>query len=281
MAQLRAQQAAVQQGLEQLGRNLSEAGQQTGTVSREVGAALNRAHTSMQQTQRALERAEGAEQLPAEQAAQTVDALNRLALSLLQNAQQMQAESGSGAEQARQQLADAAQQQGSINGQTNSLLSLSLSPGSQADQVRRLGREQLELARRLGGMNDMLGGREDVSGQLDLLGREAQALARELEGGRLKPEVAARQQRLFHRLLDAGRSLEQEETSDERTAERPGRVPAGAPATMPSKLLEGGPRYRAPTPAELRLLPTGYRQLILDYFERLNRPLPPQPEVGR
>ena len=281
MSQLRAGQSAVQQGLEQLGRNLSEAGQQTGSVSREVSAALNRAHTSMQETQRALQAAERSEQLPAEQAAQTVDALNRLALSLLQNARQLDSRSGGGLEQARQQLADAAQQQGSINGQGNSLLSLSLSPGAQSDQVRRLGREQQALANRLGGMSDLLGGREDVSGQVDVLAREANALAGELQGGRLTPEIAARQQRLFHRLLDAGRSLEQEETSDERTAERPGNIPPGSPAEIARKLLEAGPRYRPPTPEELRLLPGGYRQLILEYFQRLNRPLPPEPETRR
>jgi hypothetical protein len=125
----------VQQGLEQLGRNLSEAGQETGAVSREVGAALNRAHTSMQQTQGALERAQEAPQLPAEQAGQTVDALNRLALSLLQNAQQLQGEAGSGLSRpgSSWRTRPAA---GSISGQSNALLS----------PARHLGRSGLGAA---------------------------------------------------------------------------------------------------------------------------------------
>jgi len=279
VGRLRVEQGAVQQGLEQLGRNVTEAGEQSGAVTREVAAALNRANTAMGRIQRALQEAERREQLPAEQAAQAVDALNRLALSLLQNAQQMrQTDGGSGLQQAAQQLADLAQQQGSINGQANSLQPLNLSPGAQGEQVRRLGREQTELADKLGGLNDMLGGREDVLGQVDALAREAQSLGRELQGGRLTGEAKARQQRLFHRLLDAGRSLEQEEISDERTAERPGAVTTALPAAVDPAALEGAARYRAPGPEELRALPAAYRRLILDYFERLNRPAPPAAE---
>jgi hypothetical protein len=82
-----------------------------------------------------------------------------------------------------QQLADAAQQHGSINGQGNSLLSLSLSPGAQSDQVRRLGREQQALANRLGGMSDPLGGREDERAGGRARARSQRAGGR-AEGGR-------------------------------------------------------------------------------------------------
>ena len=281
LSQLREQQQAVQQGLQQLGRNLADEGQQTGSVSREASAALNRANTSMQQTVQGLEQAQRPEELPAEAAGQTVDALNRLALALLENAQRMESNSSAGLAQARQELADAAQQQSSINGQGNSLLSLNLSAGAQSDQVRRLGREQQQLADRLTGLNDMLGGREDATGQVDLLAREASAVAAELSGGRIDPGVIARQQRLFHRLLDAGRSLEQEETSTERTAERPGPIPPGSPPAVAAELLRAGPRFRPPTTAELSFLPPAYRRLVLDYFERLNHAPPVARDGGK
>jgi hypothetical protein len=275
---MQAEQRALQQGLEQLGENLRESGERAGAPSRDVAAALGRANLAMEQTQAGLERATQDGRLPGEQAGQSVEALNRLALTLLEQAQQLEQSQSAGAgSQPREQLADMAKAQASLNGQSSSLMPLSLSPAASAEQARRLGREQQQLAQQLAGMNDLPGGRGDVLGQLDLLAKEANALARELQGGRIPPEVIARQQQLFHRLLDAGRSLEREETSEEREAERPGAVaPAAVPPIDPAQLRDAS-RFRAPTPEELRALPPAYRQLILDYFERLNRPLPPTP----
>jgi hypothetical protein len=267
----------LQQGLEQLGRNLAETGERSAMMNRDVGSSLGRANLSMQQTMQGLEQAQAQNRMPTQEAGQTVDALNRLALSLLENAQQIeQQQSGTGMQEALQQLTELAKQQGSLNGQSNSLMPLNLAPRAMSQQMNKLAQEQRDIAQKLGGMNEMKGSREDVLGQLDELAKEADRLARELEGQRLSPQVLARQERLFHRLLDAGRSLEKDETSEERVAERPGMVdPSQARALDPS-LLENGTRFKAPTPEELKNLSPAYRRLILDYFERLNRTVPQQ-----
>jgi hypothetical protein len=269
---LRSEQAALQQGLEALGRNLEEAGRRSAMVDREVGAALGRAMLSMQQTLEAMGGRDGQSRMPIEEAEQTVEALNRLALSLLANSEKIeQAQSGTGLQEALQQLAELAKQQGALNGQTNSLLPLELGPQAMGAQMQRLAQTQRDIAKKLGGMNDMTGGSDDLLGELDALAREAEEIARELGGGRLTPELLARQERLFHRLLDAGRTLEREEYSDERVGERPGDVaPSLAPA-LDAALLNGGPRYPVPGPEALRALPPAYRKLILEYFDRLNR----------
>jgi hypothetical protein len=137
--------------------------------------------------------------------------------------------------------------------------------------MERMAREQRDIAKKLGGMNDMRGGVDDVLGSLDELAREAEAIARELSGGRLTPELLARQERLFHRLLDAGRTLEREEYTDQRVAERPGNVGFSEGAPLEAELLYGGPRYPMPDPEALRALPPAYRRLIIEYFDRLNR----------
>jgi hypothetical protein len=120
-------------------------------------------------------------------------------------------------------------------------------------------------------MNQRMGGREDVLGRVDELAKEADAIARAMEGGRPPPQVLARQERLFHRLLDAGRTLEKDEESEERVGERPGDFERNAAGTLNPALLDSANRYRVPTPEELRSLPPAYRKLILDYFERINR----------
>jgi hypothetical protein len=227
----------------------------------------------MQQTMKGLEQAETAQRLPQQEAAQTVEALNRLALALLQNQQQMeQSQAGSATQQMMQQLAELAKQQGALNGQSNALMPLNLGPRAMSQQLDRLAREQRDIAGKLQGVHESTRGQEDLLGRLDHLAREAEDLARALDGGRLPPDVLARQERLFHRLLDAGRTLEKDETSDERVGERPGEVGVSRAGTLDPSLLDDGTRYRVPTPEELRGLPPAYRRLILDYFELLNRP---------
>jgi hypothetical protein len=276
---LRVEQAALQQGLQQLGRSLRDSAQRAGAMSRDVANALASAQLGVQQTLESLQRGE----LPLDRAQHSADALNRLALSLLNSAQQpADRESGSGAAALAQQLADLAARQGSVNGQTSSMSPMNLSAGAMARQLDRLAAEQLEIARRLGELN--AGGRGSVLGsELDAMVREAGEVARRLSGGGgLPPELLARQARLFHRLLDAGRSLERDEYEDERSGERPGRFTPRDPGALGRRLFDGGARFPAPAAEELQALPPAQRRLILDYFERLNRPppLPPRPAPG-
>ncbi|MGH6690460.1 MAG: hypothetical protein ACREF4_07260 [Gammaproteobacteria bacterium] len=278
MQSIRAEQAAVQQGLEQLGRNLSETGERSAMLNREVASALGRANLNMQQTLQGLEQGQAQNRMPTTEAEQTVDALNRLALALLNNSQQIdQQQTGSGMQEALDQLTEAAKKQGALNGQASSLMPLNLAPRAMGQQMSKLANEQREIASKLDGIQNK-GGREDVLGQIDELAKEADRLARELQGNRLSAEVLARQERLFHRLLDAGRSLEKEETSDERVAERPGVVEASQVKALDPALLQNGLRYQVPTADELKTFPPAFRRLILDYFERLNRA--PAPTAG-
>jgi len=57
------------------------------------------------------------------------------------------------------------------------------------------------------------------------LAQEAKELARQLDAGRLDQQTIERQQRLYRRLLDAGRTLsndEPDQTTDASAAPRPG-----------------------------------------------------------
>jgi hypothetical protein len=112
------------------------------------------------------------------------------------------------------------------------------------------------------------------------LAREAEALAQQLSQGRLTSEITQRQERLFHRLLDAGRSLEQDdEVSQEREAERPGAFERGQVEPLSPTQL-GILRYGLPDASQLQRLPPTVRVLVLEYFERLNNTPPAPGEQG-
>ena len=109
----------------------------------------------------------------------------------------------------------------------------------------------------------------DPLGDLSALAEEARRLAEALAGGRLDPEVLRRQERLFHRLLDAGRTLERDEESEERESEQPGAFMREGVSALGAGDLNVL-RYALPA-AALQALPPAQRALVVRYFERLNR----------
>jgi hypothetical protein len=239
-------------------------------VNREVAAALARANLNVQQTLEAMR--DGA--MPTREAQQSVEALNRLALSLLHSAQQMEhTDGGAGTQQALPQLADLAARQSSVNGRSHALTPLDLPATAVSQQLDKLAAEQLEIAERLAALRD--GARGDAPTGMAALVAEAEAIAQQLQRGQLPAELLARQERLFKRLLDAGRTLEKDDYEDQRTGERPGAVEARSAAALDAGIFRDATRFRAPSPEELQALPPAYRRLILDYFERLNRPEAP------
>lgn len=265
-------QATLQQSLETVGRNLADAGQRSALVGQEVGAALGRAMLRMRATQQLL--AQGARVAPeqkASSAAQAVEALNALALELLKNAERIaQSQGGTGLQQAMEQMTQLAQQQGSINSQTGQMMPLALPSPAMSAQLRGLASQQRAIARGLEQVEQAVGERGDMLGRIEGLAAEADALARQMEQGALPPDARARQERLFHRLLDAGRSLEKDETADRREAERARTMRPPADAVLDPSLMRG-PRYQPPSDEQLRRLSPEYRRLILEYFDRLNR----------
>ena len=75
---------------------------------------------------------------------------------------------------------------------------------------------------------------------------------------------------LFHKLLDAGRTMERDEVSEERKAEAARALPPSVVRALKPGLFDNSDRYAAPTAEQLRDLPPAYRRLILEYFQKLN-----------
>jgi hypothetical protein len=140
------------------------------------------------------------------------------------------------------------------------------------EQARRLARQQRGVAERL----DELGA-GDPSGRSDAMAQEARQLAQALErqaapdGPPADPSTLARQQQLYRKLLDAGRSLEQEDRDEQ--GRREARSGAGVAAVAPATGAESGraaTRYAPPAWGDLRSLSAEERRLVTEYFRRLN-----------
>jgi len=165
------------------------------------------------------------------------------------------------------QMQEMAQKQGQINGQSQSLMGMPNGTASAQGQslARALARQQRQLAEQLDDAGDGAGGTRAAQ-----LAQEARQLAEALDNGRLDASTIARQQQLFRRLLDAGRSLEKEERDD--NGKREATSAKGNASFGPGGHVDAraAVRYRPPTWQEMRSLSADERRAILDYFTRLN-----------
>jgi hypothetical protein len=265
---VRGAQAAARDGLDRVLERLQDAAGKHALVSPALGAALGYARSQMagalDQLQQSAPNTRGA----ALAAGQALDGLNSLAMQLVNGRSAIaNAQSGSGLQEAIEQLARLAQQQGTMAGQGGGLLPLMQAGGAALmQQLRQLAAEQRALAAQLERMR--------AQGQASGAGayaEEANEIARALEQGVLNREIVARQERLYRRLLDAGRTLRSSEEDDQKERVSETALPGNelVPAT-PGVPESRGPRFRYPTWEELRDLTPADRRLVMDYFRRLN-----------
>jgi hypothetical protein len=281
MAGLRGDVSALLQGLRSMSENVQSTMQQSGSGSPDVSEEASRAQEALERTIESMAQRPTAGPAPAAAAEAAVDALNQLALSALAGARQagQEGQQGPGQEQQgdlNQQLDGLAQQQGQLNSQAGEIAPMQLGQQALQNQLRELAEGQRNVAGELGRLSEEPGS-DRALGDLEALAQEALELARMLEGGRLDPETRRRQERLFHRLLDAGRSLEKEdEMSEQREARTAGTVEEREVQPLTAEAV-GGIRYRLPDAAVLQRLGPAERQLVIEYFERLNREAPRPP----
>jgi hypothetical protein len=272
-ARTRAAQASVEEGSEAVARQIRDAAGRHALVSPALEAALGYAQRQMAEVRAQLEEANGNAAEAVARAEEAVDALNAAGLALAATRDRVAgAQSGTGFAEAVEQLARLARDQEALAGAARGLLPL-LDPSGAAvlEELRTLAARQRAVAERLERLRA-----EGASAAAGALAREARELARQLEAGQLDPQVIARQERLYRRLLDAGRTL-RSDVPDERQ-ERVSRAASGDSVHVPPALVApvgAGPRLRYPTWAELQRLSPDDRRLVLEYFRRLNAPATP------
>ncbi len=268
-SELRGELAATRAGLDRLVMRLQGAAGRNALVSPQLGAALGFSRLRMSEALDQLQRANPNTRQASELAGEALDGLNAVALQLLHSRSDVAgAQSASGLSEAMERLAELAQQQGQLGEQTDELMSLLPQAIPQVMQeLMGLAERQQEVADELDRMDA-----EGEVGGADELAEEARELAALLEAARVDRETVERQEQLFRRLLDAGRTLRSEEEEDERE-ERQSRTAdpnnVRLPPTGPVESV-AGPRFRFPDWDELRSLSPAERRLVLDYFRRLN-----------
>ncbi|MBW7933551.1 MAG: hypothetical protein H3C62_08055 [Gemmatimonadaceae bacterium] len=271
---VRGQQSALQQGVQRAGERLSEQAKKSAMVSPGAQQAMREAQQRVDQAMRDANSAQSGQGSPSQQASsmrEAAQALRQAASALARDRERVEgAQSGSGVPEMIEELQKLAQQQGNLNSQMAGLFPTpNQKQGTDAaslDKARVLARQQRAVARALDDVQDL-----DATGRTRELAREARTLAQALEAGVADPSTLDRQQRLFRKMLDAGRLLQQEERDEQGPREsKPGdKVSPFAPPDGAARGAEAL-KYRAPTWDELRTLAPEERRAVLEYFRRLN-----------
>ena len=113
---------------------------------------------------------------------------------------------------------------------------------------------------------------EGLPGATEELAEEALAIAEQLATGQLDRETLERQEQLFKRMLDAGRSLRSDDEDEQKDRESETADPENVqvPENLDPAVRGRGLRYPYPTWDQLRGFSPEQRRVILDYFRRLN-----------
>jgi len=264
---VRAEQGSIEEGVRRLVEQVQKASGKNALVPSGIGAALGGARQQMQRAREAISTANPNTREGAEQAGAAVDALNAAAYQLLQARGDVAGSaSGSGLAEAIERMNQLAQQQGGLGKQSAGLLPMA-GNGAIREQLQRLGARQRALAEEM----QKLRAQGEIPGAAELAD-EAKELARRLESGRLDRHLVERQERLFRRMLDAGRTLQgrEEDERKERQSTTATDDSVHLPPALRARLMGDDDRVRVPSWEELQQFSPEERRLVVDYFRRLS-----------
>jgi hypothetical protein len=270
-AELETVQVALLEGVRNLGRRVAQATAEEPEIGRALAAELGRSISSTDRVVDGLRVGSSTRREPEIAADSAQASMQRVAILALEALRQGDGQDGDAPqEDAGSGLSGLSEQQQQLN-QNATQLSQSTMPGgapSQA-QMQDLVMGQSGVAAQLQQMANRPGP-GGMQGSLDALAEESRAIADELRNGRLDATTLQRQDRFLQRLLEAGRTLEQDGPTDERQATSARDLGRRAVTALPEDLLEPL-GFALPTPGELEALTPGQRRLVLDYFDRVNR----------
>ncbi|HET9064891.1 MAG TPA: hypothetical protein VFN22_03605 [Gemmatimonadales bacterium] len=261
---LRAEEAMLEEATAKLLRQVITVAGKNALISPTVSVAFAGARDGLRGALDASSAAAPSLGLAADRAGDAVDMLSLAAYALLQSQRNVEgSESGSGLQEAMQQMMQMAGQQNAAAQQGQSMQQQGAQPGM--GELMQLAMQQRAIAQQLERMRAQ--GQMPGAGEL---AREAHDVARQIESGRLSTEVTERQKTLFRRMLDAGRSLDgdQDEQSSERQSESAKTSTGTRPPALDPRITDRD-AIRLPGWDELQRLDPDDRRRVLDYFRRL------------
>jgi hypothetical protein len=203
--------------------------------------------------------------------------LNRVALRLMESLEnQKQCNKGGNCSNPAEKLSAMSEKQNELNQRTKKQcnkpggLSQSENAQRQREALKRLAGEQGTLRKSLEQLQAESGGSRALLGRLDDIAKEMKKVEEDLESGEIGPETAERQLRIYSRMLEASRSLQRRDFSEQRKAttadENMTFVPPSLPAEITDDRIDLEDRLRKYLGKDY---PAQYEEQIKAYFKAL------------
>ncbi|MBH31081.1 MAG: hypothetical protein CMG71_03715 [Candidatus Marinimicrobia bacterium] len=269
LGQMASRQQMLRDQLSQLISILMSLSRETFAVTPELGKAIGSATVGMNESLTRLEERRGPES--ARQQGEIVKALNEAAVATLAAMEQIrQSGSASGFEQFLERMRQMAQSQEGINVQTFQLALGQMAAVSQEQLMQRLRNDQSQLKKSLDELIREMKGSGQGGDRLDGIAGEMEEVIRNFERRQVSRRTVELQQRILTRMLDAQKSLKQQDMSEKRRAITAGDFKHEGPDGLPSDL---GQRRNLAIEALNRAMkggyPRDYQAMIRRYFNSL------------
>jgi hypothetical protein len=266
VTQTRIDQGLVEEGAAKLAQQIAAVSAMNAMVSPQAAIALAEARRLMREAVDAVSSVNANVRDATEKSGDAVDALAVAAFSLMQSKDKVNgSQSGSGVQEAMEEMKQMAGKQGQVAQQGAGMMQQG---NMNAQQLMQLAMQQRALAQQMERMR--AGGQLPGAGQM---AREAKDLSKTMEAGRLNQDVVDREQRLFKRMLDAGRTLQGQEDDDkkERQSTTAKDAPPGIPPALDPRIRNGTGEIRLPSWEALQRLSPDERRRVVDYFQKLTQ----------
>ncbi|MFQ5498148.1 MAG: DUF4175 family protein [Candidatus Zixiibacteriota bacterium] len=201
---------------------IGELGKQSPFVAAELQRLVEDATRQMQVAVDAFDAKKGAQAQRAQREAMTQ--LNQASMRMMESLdQQKQCNKGGNCNKNQSKLQSICNSQNKLNQNTQKQCN-NPSSGNPRDgaagrkQLQKLAAEQGSIRKSLEDLNREFGGSRQILGRLDDIARQMKEVEEELQSGQIGEETAERQLRIFSRLLEASRSLQRRDFTDQRQA---------------------------------------------------------------
>jgi hypothetical protein len=171
--------------------------------------------------------------------------LNKTSLRLMESLdQQKQCDKGGQCDKNLSQLESMCNKQNDLNKQTQKMCNNPTEsqsggkPQPGREGLRRLASEQGAIRKSLDELADEFAGSRQILGRLDDISREMKEVEEDLAEGTVGPETTERQLRIFSRMLEASRSLQRKDFTEQRQATTTESQMFQVPAPLPAGLLD-------------------------------------------
>ena len=267
---LAAQQQVLKESVGGLANKVAEMGKESPFIAAELEELVQRAMGNMDLSIDKFSDRRGAEGKGFQQEA--LFNLNRAAVRMLDALEaQSKCNKGGSCNKPNQKLNSLCQKQDMLNQQTQSQCQnpKDISP-SNKEGLRRLASEQEGIRKSLQQLQQEFGNGKEVLGRIDAISDEMKKIVEELSDGQVGQETLERQLKVYSRMLDASRTLQRKDFTEQRKAEVGKDIIRNSPADLSGNQLGDGLNMED----KLRQFmdegyPPEYEQHIKAYFKAL------------